>query len=94
MVAGHAIVEQDRYESEGASPLRDVAAAWVIAVLLLVGAIISVALDHYVTVSSEPVSTYEAAVKAAAGVEEDEDGPGDHDSRDMEEPASRRVPRP
>jgi hypothetical protein len=54
--------DQDRW-GHGA-PWRDVLAAWLVAMLLLAGAIVSFALDHMVTVSADPVATYGSALKA------------------------------
>jgi len=48
------------------APCRDVVAAWVIALLLLVGAIVSFALDHMVTVSPDPIATYGSVLNSVA----------------------------
>ena len=49
--------------------LRDVASAWIVAVLLLVGAVVSVTFDNLVTVSSDPPATYSAMRDAIAAEE-------------------------
>jgi len=54
------------FDDWNGTPFRDVAAAWVIALLLLVGAIVSFTLDHLVTVSADPVATYGAVLNSAA----------------------------
>ena len=42
---------------------RDVLSAWVVVALLAVGAIVSFTLDHMVTVSADPVATYDETVR-------------------------------
>jgi hypothetical protein len=44
---------------------RDVVSAWIVATLLLLGGIVSFALDHLVTVSPDPVATYRETLRAA-----------------------------
>jgi hypothetical protein len=61
------------------APWRDVVAAWLVAMLLLAGAIVSFALDHMVTVSPDPVATYGSALKA----DESED---ESDAREVTRP--------
>jgi hypothetical protein len=42
---------------------RDVLSAWVVVVLLAIGAVVSFALDHMVTISPDPVATYDATLR-------------------------------
>jgi hypothetical protein len=69
-----------RRESESAAPsqerggVREILSAWVIAALLLLGAIVSVTLDHMITVSSDPPATYSAVreeIEAGEGLSAD-----------------------
>jgi hypothetical protein len=70
--------DPDRWDH--GTPARDVLAAWIVAMLLLAGAVISFALDQMVTVSSDPVATYGSALKA------DEQGSSeDRELRDSQE---------
>jgi hypothetical protein len=87
------VLGQHEYEPEAvSSSARDVVSAWLLALLLLVGGVVSVALDHVVTVSHEPVETYAAAVNAAAAAEgEDAEVLStDREFQDQVEPSSRR----
>lgn len=59
------------------TPAREVLAAWLVAMLLLAGAVISFALDQMVTVSSDPVATYGSALKA--------DEPGNDEDRELKD---------
>jgi hypothetical protein len=52
---------------------REVLAAWIVAMLLLGGGVISFALDQMVTVSSDPVATYGSALKADESGDAEED---------------------
>jgi hypothetical protein len=58
--------QQREYQPWPGPPLRDVLTAWIVALLLLVGAVVGVALDHVVTVSPDPVATYGSALEEAA----------------------------
>jgi hypothetical protein len=77
-----AMVAVSRYRAEdegahepwgGRTPARDVLSAWILALLLVVGAVAGFALDHLVTVSPDPVATYGSALEEAAA---DEAAPG------------------
>jgi hypothetical protein len=70
--------DHDRWDH--GPPARDVLAAWIVAMLLLAGAVISFALDQMVTVSADPVATYGSALQA------DEQGSGeDRELKDSQE---------
>jgi hypothetical protein len=49
--------------------VRDVVSAWIVAVLLLIGAVVSVTFDNLVTVSADPPATYSAMRDAIAAEE-------------------------
>jgi len=53
-------------------PNRHLLGAWILALLLLAGALISFALDQMVTVSPDPVATYGSALKAEEAAEAQE----------------------
>lgn len=53
-------------------PNRHLLGAWVLALLLLAGAVIGFALDQMVTVSPDPVATYGSALKADEAAEAQE----------------------
>jgi hypothetical protein len=42
---------------------RDVLSAWVVVALLALGAVISFTLDHMVTISTDPVATYDETLR-------------------------------
>ena len=65
---------------EGGAPGRELLAAWLLALLLLAGAVVSFALDHMVTVSADPVATYGSALKADEG-----DDPEGREVKDSQE---------
>jgi hypothetical protein len=67
------------------TPTREVLAAWIVALLLLAGALISFALDQMVTVSADPVATYGSALKADESGN-DHDEPGSGQDRDVKDP--------
>ena len=80
MVAAVPYRLSDRGDHEGwdhGPPAREVLAAWLVAMLLLAGAVISFALDQMVTVSSDPVATYGSTLKA--------DEPGNGDDREIKD---------
>jgi hypothetical protein len=54
------------------APTRELLAAWIVALLLLAGALVSFALDQMVTVSADPVATYGSALKADEPGNDDE----------------------
>jgi hypothetical protein len=66
------VSDEHGYEPWHGAPVRHVLSAWIIALLLLVGAIVSVALDHVVTVSPDPIATYGSALQAEEPSGEDE----------------------
>ena len=49
--------------------LRDVVSAWIVAVMLLIGVVVSVTFDNIVTVSADPPATYSAMRDAIAAEE-------------------------
>lgn len=59
------------------APAREVLAAWLVAMLLLAGAVIGFALDQMVTVSSNPIATYGSTIEA--------NQPGDGDLRELKD---------
>lgn len=64
------LIEEGAYTGHDASAsTRDILAAWLIALLLLIGAVVSVALDHLVTVSADPPATYSAVLESIAAEE-------------------------
>jgi hypothetical protein len=65
----------DRGGWDHGTPVREVLAAWIVAMLLLAGAVISFALDQMVTVSPDPVATYGSALEA--------DQPGNDEGREL-----------
>ena len=65
-------VPDGEYRWQGSARGRDLLAAWLIALLLMVGAVISFALDHMVTVSPDPIATYGSALKDAEPNGQDE----------------------
>lgn len=77
MAANQMSADGDEFVAERArAGARDVVSAWVIAILLIAGAVISVTLDHIITVSPDPPATYHAAREAIAAEEEAAADPG------------------
>lgn len=66
------------------TPTREVLAAWIVALLLLAGALISFALDQMVTVSADPVATYGSALKADEP-DNDQGEPGNDQAREVKD---------
>jgi hypothetical protein len=50
--------DHPEFRTPGEAPGREVLSAWVMVVLLVLGAIVSFTLDHVVTMSPDPVATY------------------------------------
>lgn len=57
------VSDDQEYRTPREAPGRDVLSAWVVVALLAVGAIVSFALDHMVTVSHDPVAAYDETLR-------------------------------
>ena len=55
--------DDDDLRSRAGRSGRDVLSAWVVVVLLAIGAAISFTLDHMVTISHDPVATYDETLR-------------------------------
>jgi hypothetical protein len=55
--------DDDDLRSRAARSGRDVLSAWVVVALLAIGAAISFTLDHMVTISTDPVATYDETLR-------------------------------